>query len=300
MSHHHSPSDASGIATNRAFLIGIFLNLVYVLVQIGVGLQINSLSLLSDAGHNFLDVSGLALSLLAFRLTKSRATSKFTYGLKKSSILIALLNTIILLVTIGAIGFEAILRFRHPEQLPGMVLAIIASVGIVVNGISALLFYRQENRDINVRSAFLHLFSDALISVGLLAGGILIYYTDLYWIDPVLGIIICAVILFNTWGLLKDSLMLSLDAVPEPLDLEEIIRLVETVDGVLNFHHVHVWAISTKEIALTGHLVVADNHCQEEVVQIKQRVKRLLGSYQILHCTLEIESGNEPCLDENC
>ncbi len=290
----------NSVYTNRAFVAGIVLNLAYVVVQIIAGLRINSLSLLSDAGHNFLDVSGLALSLLAFTLTKSKATKKLTYGYKKSSILISLFNTIVLLISVGAIGLEAILRFQNPEPLQGMVVAVIAFIGIFINGISAFLFFREKDKDINIRSAFLHLFSDAMISLGLVVGGILIYFTNEYWIDPLLSILISCVILWSTWNLLKSSIHLSMDGVPEEIDLEKIIRKVQTIEGVESMHHVHIWAISTKENAMTGHLVVSENIAAEQLRLIKNAVKLKLKILKIDHCTLEIETMNHDCMDENC
>jgi cobalt-zinc-cadmium efflux system protein len=218
-SHSHTPEITS---LNKAFIIGIVLNLGYVIIQVIIGLKINSLSLLSDAGHNFLDVAGLALAMLAFKLSTSKATDKYTYGYKKSSILISLINAVILLISIGAIGYEAILRFQNPEPLPGKVIAIVAVIGIFINGISAFMFFRDKEKDINVKSAFLHLASDAFVSLGLVIGGIIIYYTHLYWIDSILSLIVCFIIVASTWKLLKESLRLSLDGVPESVDLNLI------------------------------------------------------------------------------
>lgn len=295
--HHHSNSSEY---TNRAFVAGIVLNLAYVVVQIVAGLKINSLSLLSDAGHNFLDVSSLALALLAFRLTKSKATNKLTYGYKKSSILISLFNTVVLLISIGAIGLEAVLRFQNPEPLQGGVLAIIAFIGIFINGISAFLFFRARDKDINIKSAFLHQYADALMSLGLVAGGILIYYTNQYWIDPLLSILICFVIIWSTWNLLKSSFHLSMDGVPKEIDLEKIIVKIQSINGVENVHHVHIWAISTTENAMTAHLVVSENLDAEKLRNIKNSVKQELKELKIEHCTLEMETLNHDCMDEKC
>ena len=298
MEHHHHGENE--VHVNHAFVAGIVLNFIYVVLQIIAGLKINSLSLLSDAGHNFLDVSGLALSMLAFRLTKSKATKNYTYGYKKSSILISLLNTIILLVSIGAIGYESIGRFQHPELIPGEIVAGIAVIGIFINGISAFLFFREKEKDINIKSAFLHLFSDALISIGLVVGGLLMFYTHLYWIDPLISIVICLVIVWSTWNLLRSSLHLSLDGVPAEVDLELIIQAVQGVEGVESIHHVHVWAISTHENALTGHLVISEKLTDSQIQVIRQAVKRQLLKLKINHCTLEVESGEQPCIDEIC
>jgi cobalt-zinc-cadmium efflux system protein len=277
---------------NKAFVIGIVLNLAYVLVQIIIGLKINSLSLLSDAGHNFLDVAGLALAMLAFKLAKSKSTEKYTYGYKKASILISLVNAVVLLISIGAIGYEAIFRFRNPQPLPGITIAFIAGIGILVNGISAFMFFRDKNKDINVKAAFLHLAADALVSLGLVVGGIIIYYTHLYWIDPLLSLIVCFVIIVSTWNLLKDSLRLSLDGVPDNMDIQKVKEEMLKIKEIKEVHHLHVWAISTTQNALTAHLVVKENQTMPEIEIIKKKAKHTLAHLNINHATLEIEIEN--------
>ena len=294
-SHSHAPVITN---LNKAFIIGIVLNLAYVIIQIVIGLKINSLSLLSDAGHNFLDVAGLALAMIAFKLSKSKSTEKYTYGYKKSSILISLLNAVILLISIGAIGYEAIFRFKNPQPLPGVTIAIIAAIGIFINGISAFMFFRDKESDINVKAAFLHLASDALVSLGLVVGGIIIYYTHLYWIDPLLSIIICLVIIASTWSLLKDSLRLSLDGVPDNVDIQKVKDKVLKIDGVKDFHHLHIWAISTTQNAMTGHIVVANDFSMAKIEKLKYRIKHELEHLNIHHSTLEMET--EVCADQVC
>ena len=294
-SHSHAPVITN---LNKAFIIGIVLNLAYVIIQIVIGLKINSLSLLSDAGHNFLDVAGLALAMIAFKLSKSKSTEKYTYGYKKSSILISLLNAVILLISIGAIGYEAIFRFKNPLPLPGTTIAIIAAIGIFINGVSAFMFFRDKESDINVKAAFLHLASDALVSLGLVIGGIIIYYTHLYWIDPLLSIIICIVIIISTWSLLKNSLRLSLDGVPDNVDMQKVKDEVLKIEGVKDFHHLHIWAISTTENALTGHLVVGTNLPFKQIALLKQKIKHKFEHLNIHHSTLETEV--EICNDESC
>jgi len=307
MAHNHSDQNHAGHShshapvitnLNKAFIIGIILNLAYVIIQIVIGLKINSLSLLSDAGHNFLDVAGLALAMIAFKLSKSKSTEKYTYGYKKSSILISLLNAVILLISIGAIGYEAIFRFQDPQPLPGIVIAVIAAIGIVINGVSAFMFFRDKDSDINVKAAFLHLASDALVSLGLVFGGIIIYYTHLYWIDPLISLIICGVIIVSTWGLLKNSLRLSLDGVPDNVNIEEVKNKVLKMEGVKNFHHLHIWAISTTQNAMTGHLVVANDFSMPQIIKLKQQIKHELEHLNIHHSTLEIET--EICVELDC
>ena len=224
------------------------------------GLVIHSLSLLSDAGHNLADVAALALSLLAFKLLKVKSNKKYTYGYRKTSILVALFNSLVLVLSIGAIAYEAVQRFFHPQPVQGVTIAIIAAIGILVNGSTALLFMRDKEKDMNVKSAYLHLMSDAVVSLGIVIGGILIVYTGWFWIDSVISIVIAVVILFSTWGLLKDSLRLSLDGVPADIKLDEIKATALKTAGVKDFHHVHIWAISTTENALTAHLVLATQH----------------------------------------
>jgi cobalt-zinc-cadmium efflux system protein len=302
--HHHAGHSHNHVPVitnlNKAFIIGIVLNLVYVLFQIAIGLKINSLSLLSDAGHNFLDVAGLALAIIAFKLSTSKSTDKFTYGRKKASILISLLNAVILLISIGAIGFEAILRFRYPEPIPGKIIALVAIVGIFINGISAFMFFRDRENDINVKAAFLHLASDALVSLGLVVGGIIIYQTHLYWIDPLLSIIICLVIIVNTWTLLKDSLKLSLDGVPDNVNIQKVKEEILNTNGVKDFHHIHIWAISTTQNALTGHLVVSETLPNVEIAKIKDKLKHKLEHLNIQHTTLETEFENDNCDQTDC
>ena len=296
--HHHGPAEITSL--NKAFIIGIVLNLLYVLIQIIIGLRINSLSLLSDAGHNFLDVAGLALAMLAFRLSKSKTTEKYTYGYRKSSILISLLNAVVLLISIGAIAYEAAFRFKYPEPLPGTTIAIIAAIGIGVNGISAFMFFKDKENDINVKSAFLHLLSDAIVSLGLVVGGIIIYYTKLYWIDPLLSILICLVIIASTWNLLKDSLRLSLDGVPENVDIQKIKEAALKIQGVLEIHHIHVWAISTSQNAMTGHLVLRQSVSKMEEHLIKANFRHELEHMNIKHVTVETEWMDEDCKVKEC
>lgn len=295
--HHHAPVIKS---LNNAFIVGIILNLAYVLIQVIIGLHVNSLSLLSDAGHNFLDVAGLALAMLAFKLSKSKSTESFTYGYRKASILVSLFNAVILLISIGAIAFEAIIRFKYPQPIPGKTVAIVAAIGIVINGVSAFMFFKEKDSDINVKSAFLHLLSDALVSMGLVIGGIVIYYTKMYWIDPVLSLIVCLVIITSTWRLLKDSLKLSLDGVPENVDVNKIKEAAMKTKGVLDIHHLHVWAISTTNNALTAHLVLDGDVTIEQTRKIKDKLKHDLEHLNIQHATLETETMAEDCKEEDC
>ncbi len=296
--HHHQPIELTHVS--KAFIIGIVLNMLFVVVQAGVGFSINSLSLLSDAGHNFADVASLILSLIAFKLQKIKATRKYTYGYRKTSILVALTNGVILLISIGIICYEAFFRLFTPVALPGKTIAIVALVGTLINGISAFFFFRDKEKDLNIKSAFLHLAADALISLGIVIGGIIIYYTQLYWIDPVLSILISIVILIGTWNLLKDSLTLSLDGVPKNVDIDKINAIISTNKEIKNVHHVHIWAISTTENAMTAHLVLQDGISAEQAHHIKHQLKDTLLQHNIHHITLETETDSYGCEEENC
>ena len=298
--HNHNHGTVELINVSKAFIVGIILNMAYVIIQVVIGFRINSLALLSDAGHNFLDVGALALSLLAFKLNKAKANNKYTYGFKKSSILISLFNAIVLLISIGAIGYEAILRFKHPEPLPGITIAIVSAIGIVINAVSAFMFFRDKDKDLNVKSAFLHLASDAVVSLGLVIGGIVMYYTHIYWIDPVLSLVVCAVIIVSTWNLLKGSLRLSLDGVPDTIELEKIKSTALKVEGVIDIHHIHVWAISTTQNAMTAHLIVDEKTTMQQIQQIKTQIKHELEHENIHHATLETETKITGCEEVDC
>ena len=298
--HHHPAATLS--KANTAFIVGILLNFISVVIEAIVGFFIHSLSLLSDAAHNLADVGTLALSLLAFRLLKVKSNDQFTYGYRKTSILVALFNSVVLLVSIGGIAFEAVHKSFVPqaEPLPGITIAIVAGIGIVINSITALLFFREREKDINIKSAYLHLLSDALVSAGIVAGGIMIYFTNWFWIDNALSIVIAIIILFSTWQLLKASLRLSLDGVPENIHLDEIKSMAMKMEGVIDIHHIHVWAISSTENAMTAHLVLAEGLSNEQVQKIKHSFKHEWEHKNIQHITIETERKNDYCKTEVC
>jgi cobalt-zinc-cadmium efflux system protein len=294
--HHHAPKITS---LNRAFIIGIVLNFGYVIFQIVVGFRINSLSLLSDALHNFADVVALALSLLAFKLASVKATDRYTFGYKKASILVALFNALVLLVSVGAIGYEAIMRFFNPESQQGLTISIVSAVGIFINGFTALQFFRDKDSDLNVKSAFSHLAADAVVSLGLVIGGILIHYTGWAWIDPVLSLVVAFVIIGGTWSLVKDTLKLSLNGVPSDIDLNEVREEILESPEVASIHHLHVWAISTTENALTVHIVLNQILDFQKINKLKRTIKHHLEHVNIHHATLEFEVADD-CTDEGC
>jgi cobalt-zinc-cadmium efflux system protein len=300
--HEHSHHDHSVVLTslNRAFILSITLNIIFVIVEFCAGFLSHSLSLISDAGHNLADVGSLALSLLAFRLLRVKSNDHYTYGYRKTTVLAALFNAVILLVSVGIIIYEAIHRFMRPEPIPGMTIAIVAGIGIIINSVTALSFLSNKDKDINVKSAYLHLVTDAVVSLGAVIGGIIIYYTNWFWIDSALSIVIAIVILYSTWGLLKGSLRLSLDGVPKNIHLDEIKSTALNMPGVKDFHHVHVWAISTTENALTAHLVLSKETSIEQEQKIKHELKHELEHKNVHHITIETERENEHCGDANC
>jgi cobalt-zinc-cadmium efflux system protein len=303
MEHNHNrPHEHSTNLTNAntAFIVGISLNFIFVIIETIAGLVINSLSLLSDAGHNLADVGTLALSLLAFRLMKLKSNKKYTYGYRKASILVALFNSIVLLVSIGAIIYEAVNRFNYPEPLPGKTIAIVAGIGIIINSFTALMFFRDKNKDINIKSAYLHLMSDALVSLGIVIGGIIMLYTQWFRLDSILSIAIAAIILLSTWRLLRKSLHLSLDGVPDNICLDDIKTSVLKIEGVKDIHHIHIWAISSAENALTAHLVIMQGTTLEKEQKIKQDIRQQFGPKNIHHITLEVERDNDPCKTTEC
>jgi cobalt-zinc-cadmium efflux system protein len=296
-SHHH-PVALTHI--NRAFIAGIVFNLLFVVIEVITGLYIHSLSLLSDAGHNLADVGSLALSLLAFRLVKVKANERYTYGYRKTSILTALFNSVLLLVSIGAIIYESVHRFMNPEPLPGKTIAIVAAIGILVNAGTAVLFLRHKEKDLNIKSAYLHLLSDAVVSAALVVGGIVISYTNWYWLDPALGILVGVVILYSTWGLLKDSLRLSMDGVPAGIDLNKISEEALKIKGVHAVHHIHVWAMSTTENAMTVHMVIADSCTAAEEQALKHSFRHAMEHLDIQHVTIETERESATVANTVC
>lgn len=285
--HHHGPTVLTSI--NRALIVGAVLNAVYVAIEFGMGFYYHSLALTADAGHNLSDVASLLLSLLAFRLARVRQTPGFTYGYRKSTVLASLTNAMVLLVTIGAILWESFQRFRHPEPVAGGVVAWVAGLGILVNAVSALLFFRHKEHDLNAKGAYLHLLIDALVSLGVVAAGLMMNFTGWLWLDPVMGIVVAFVIVGSTWRLLTDSLRLSLDGVPAGIDLAAVLADLRAVAGVQNVHHVHIWAMSTTENALTAHLVLQPGLSNAQVADLKLNARHRLQHRNISHATLETE-----------
>ena len=300
MPHNHNHSDEHAHAHSHApadfgwrFMLGVVLNLGFVVMEASFGFAVNSLALVADAGHNLSDVLGLALAWGAFALSRRAPSSRRTYGMRRSSILAALFNALFLLFAIGAIAWEAIQRFWHPEPVSGWTVVIVAFVGIVVNGMTAMLFASGQKEDLNVRAAFVHMAADTAVSAGVVLGGFLILYTQWPWIDPVLSLTIAAIIFWGTWGLLRESVDLSLDAVPASIDPKKVKAFLESWPAVSEVHDLHIWPISTTEPALTAHLVMPDHDCDDE--QIQKISQALAGEFGITHSTLQIERGTVPC-----
>ena len=297
--HHHHHHTQQLTSLSGVFILSIILNLAFVLVETGVGIGTGSLGLLSDAGHNLSDVFSLLLALIAFRLSTSHATKRFTYGYRKSSVLISLLNAIILLVAVGVILVESVHKLMDISSidLNGSAISWTAGVGILVNGFTAWLLMKQQSHDVNTRGAFLHMLADTLVSVGVVLSGLVISWTGWGWIDPVIGILIAIVILVSTWKLLSESLRLSIDAVPESIDPDEILEEMKEVSGVADVHHLHIWPISTTQVALTAHLVLED---LSDMAGTVHAVKHHLKEHGIDHSTLEVERADAPCEEHDC
>ena len=295
--HHHHHHSAPAQSLNGIFILSIILNGLFVLIEAGIGLWQDSLSLLSDAGHNLSDVFSLILVLVAFRLAKVKSNEHYTYGYRKSTVLISLLNAVILLVAVGAIVIESIHKFSEPTDVNGIAVSWTAGIGIIINGATALLLMRGQKNDLNVRGAFLHMAADTLVSVGVVISGIVIAYSGWTIIDPIVSLIIAAVILISTWELLSDSLRLAVDGIPDGVDLKKIEQILTAEEHVKEAHHIHVWAISTTETALTAHVVIDDLSCWPEV---SEHLKRELEEYGIIHATLEPETEGCHCHNREC
>lgn len=290
MSHDHNHHQAQQLKNiSRAFIAGIVLNLGFVIVEFIAGFYTNSLALLSDAGHNLSDVATLALSLFAFQVAKHKATQQYTYGFHKSTILASLANAVILLIAVGSIGWEAIQRFMHPQSAEGKVISLVAGIGIVINSVSAYLFFRDKEKDLNVKGAYLHLATDALVSAGVVLAGFVITYMGFKWIDPLISLLIMAVVLYSTWGLLTESLKLSIDGVPKDIDPEKVKEAIQKTKGIYKVGHIHIWALSTTRNAMTAHLVLEQDLSSEEINKIKETIKHELGHLNIQHVTLETD-----------
>ncbi len=292
MAHDHSHAPAN---YNKAFAFGVALNVIYIIVEVIAGLMINSIALLADAGHNTSDVVSLLLAWGASYLTALPPSKRRTYGLRKTSVLASLTNAIILLIAIGAIAWEAIRRFAHPQAIPGGTVMWVAGVGVVINTATALLFLKGRKGDINIRGAYLHMAADAGVSVGVVLAGLAISLTGLLWIDPLVSLLIVLVIAIGTWGLLRDSVNLAMDAVPEGIDPEAVRHHLGQQPDVTEVHDLHIWAMSTTETALTAHVVKSRR--DDDDAFLARVANELHHKFEIGHTTIQLETsgGCESC-----
>ncbi|MCU0805754.1 MAG: cation diffusion facilitator family transporter [Burkholderiales bacterium] len=297
--HHASPrEDGQGhraaAGFGRAFAIGIALNIGFVVVEVVAGWRAGSLALLSDAGHNLSDVLSLALAWGAAALATRRPSPRFTYGLRGTTIMAALANALLLMIACGAITLEAIERLRDPALVASDVVIVVAAIGVVVNGLSAALFASGRHADLNVRGAFLHLAGDAAVSLGVVVAAIAMRYTGWLWLDPAASLVIVAVIVWTTWSLFRDSLGLSLQGVPASIRPEEVRAYLASLPGVVEVHDLHIWGMSTTDVALTAHLVIPGGERSDAF--LAHACRELDHRFGIAHATLQIELGDgEPC-----
>ncbi len=286
--HGHSHAPAS---FDRAFAIGIALNIAYVLAEGGAGLWTGSVALLADAGHNLSDVLGLAVAWGGAALARSAPSKRFTYGLKGSTILAALANALLLLVALGAIVLEAVQRIGDPPLLAGLTVSTVAGIGIAVNAFTAWLFARGRKHDINVRGAYLHMLSDAVVSAGVVLAGLAIWATGLGWIDPIVSLVIAALIFWQTWGLLRETVEMSLSAVPRHIDYDAVTAALVALPGVSRVHDLHIWPMSTTEPVLTAHLVMSGRYPGDAFLVDARAM--LHDRFGIGHTTLQVETGGD-------
>jgi cobalt-zinc-cadmium efflux system protein len=291
--HHHQASDDF----SRAFLFGIALNVGFVVVEAVFGFTANSMALLSDAGHNLSDVLGLVVAWAGGFMAKTGPSPRFTYGLKKASILAALANALFLLVAVGAIGAEAVRRLFHPAATQGETVMIVAAIGIAVNGLTATLFARGREGDINVRAAFVHMAADALVSIAVVFAGLVILWTGQQWVDPAMSLAVAVVILGGSVSLLKESVWMSLAGVPKGIDVDQVEVALARLDGVDAVHDLHIWPLSTTETALTAHIVTKHADYPDALLESARRL--LHDAFRIEHCTIQVERDH-PAHHSDC
>ena len=290
--HHHDHSHVPA-SFDFAFGVGVVLNLGFVGIEATYGVLANSLALLADAGHNLSDVAGLLLAWGAAWLSRRPPTGQRTYGFGRTSILAALANGMLLMLAIGAIGWEAVQRFGAPEPIQSRTVMVVAAIGIVINGLTALMFLRGRKDDINLRGAFLHMASDAAISAGVVVAGLVMGLTGWLWLDPVVSLVLVAVVALGTWDLLKDSAAMAIDQVPRGISRDEVHAYLTGLEGVTSVHDLHIWPLSTTSTALTAHLVCEDDHINDALTaRIGEDLKT---RFKIDHPTLQFETGANPC-----
>lgn len=286
MAHEHSHNHQSA-NYGKAFAIGISVNILFVAIEIIYGLSANSSVLLADAGHNASDVLSLVFAWAATWLAAKKPSGKYTYGLRRTTILVSILNALLIFGAVVAIGWDAVEKINHPSPVAGNTIMIVAAIGIVINGITALLFMKGQKEDLNIKGAFLHMAADAGVSLGVVIAGLLIKLTGAEWIDPLISFLIIIVIVWGTWKLFIDSINLALDAVPKNIDLEKVRNYLLSIDGVEDVHDLHIWAMSTTQNALTTHLVVPKGNTDQFIFDLR---KKLYDQFGIEHTTIQIEN----------
>lgn len=287
--HNHQISNY-----NRAFAIGVMLNVIFVAIEAGYGVAAGSLALIADAGHNLSDVLSLLLAWGASLLATKAATEKRTYGFRKVTVMASLASAILLLVAMGGITWETIGRFFDPKPVDGITVVIVAGIGVVINTITALLFISGQKHDLNIRGAFLHMAADAGVSLGVVVAGIIVMVTGWLFVDPLISLLIVAVILVGTWSLLRDSMNLAIDAIPEGIDVAGIKRYITGLENVSQIHDLHVWPMSTTEVALSVHLIIVDDSLNNDFLPKLQQ--ELHDRFSIEHSTIQIErKADDPC-----
>ena len=294
MEHNHSHSHDMNLG--NAFKIGISINIVFIVVEAVYGFLSNSMALVADAGHNLSDVLALVFSWIAVILSQRKPTLKFTYGFRRSTILIALLNTILLLAAVAFIVWETIQRLGKPLEINSNSVITVAAIGIAVNGFTAWLFMKGKKHDLNIRSAFVHFIADALVSLGVVVAGIIMAFTGIVWVDSLVSFAIIAVILYSSYHLLIDSVNLALDAVPENVNIEAVRDYLKSLPEVSDIHDLHIWALSTTDAALTVHLAT---NTQTDVAFITNIQHQLHQQFDIEHATIQVEYGKAEC-ETNC
>lgn len=288
MSEHFHRNELMQTSNSKSFILGILLNILFVIIELVIGLRINSMGLVADAGHNISDVLGLILAGGAAYLATKSPTKTRTYGLRKSTILSSFLNAIILYIAVGSIIVESIRKIINPEPVAGDLMMIVAGIGIIINTATALLFFKDRKKDLNIKGAFLHMAADAAVSVGVVIAGLLISFTGWFWIDPLVGIGIAIVISLGSWGLLRESFNLSMDAVPSQINIDNVRKFLYSVEGIDDVHDLHIWSMSTTEVALSTHIVVKNSDNNSQI--LKSICKGLSEKFNINHPTIQIET----------
>ena len=287
-SSNHNNIGNEGLNYSKAFAWGISLNVIYIVIEAFYGLLINSMSLIADAGHNLSDVLGLLLAWGAAYLARSSATSKRTYGFRKSTILAAMFNSLLLLIVVGGISIEAFRKFMNPLPIQGKTMMLVAGIGVVVNALTAFFFFKGKEKDLNIKAAFLHMAADAGVSLGVVIAGLIIVFTGWNWVDPIISILILVVITVGTWNVLKKSVLLSMDAVPEHINPEDVRNYLKSLPGVTDVHDFHVWAMSTTEYALTAHINIPEPKSNDNF--LTETAEALNNKFGISHTTIQIEN----------